>query len=60
MMKGMGFVLTIVKWVHRDSNPGSSPCKGDVITGWTMDPTRLQLKMHLNFENFTKKEKCRN
>lgn len=41
-------------WVHRDSNPGSSPCKGDVITNWTMDPSKLQFKMHLNFENYTK------
>lgn len=45
------FILHEV-WVHRDSNPGSSPCKGDVITGWTMNPSKFQLEMHLNFENF--------
>gem|GEM_PF-4776940 len=36
------------KWVHRDSNPGSSPCKGDVITNWTMNPSTLQFKMHIS------------
>jgi hypothetical protein len=35
-------------WVHRDSNPGSSPCKGDVITNWTMDPSKVQFKMHIS------------
>ncbi len=43
-------------WVHRDSNPGSSPCKGDVITNWTMNPSKLQFKMHLNFENYMKEK----
>ena len=37
-------------WVHRDLNPGFSPCKGDVITDLDHGPSNFLVKNHLNFE----------
>ena len=37
-------------WVHRDLNPGFSPCKGDVITELDHGPSKFLAKNHLNFE----------
>lgn len=42
-------------WAHWDSNPGSSPCKGDVITNWTMSPAKFLFRNHLNFERLNTK-----
>ena len=43
-------VNRILKWVHRDLNPGFSPCKGDVITDLDHGPSKFLAENHLNFE----------
>ena len=38
------------KWAHGDLNPGSSPCKGDVITELDYEPKARTAKIHLSLE----------
>ena len=38
------------EWVHRDLNPGSSPCKGDVLTELDYGPSKSLVGINLNFE----------
>ena len=33
--------LCLIEWAHGDLNPGSSPCKGDVITDLDYEPRNL-------------------
>ena len=36
------FIMKLgIKWAHGDLNPGSSPCKGDVITDLDYEPRNL-------------------
>ena len=41
-------VLPYAAWVHGDLNPGSSPCKGDVITELDYEPTLQKIMNPLN------------